>query len=86
MAVVDRLGRPVAVGTRVRVLKVTPSLKERLPEDEWQELTTIVGQVFEVCEVDEYGFAWVEKWFESEAEGRYCHALALEASEMEVVS
>ena len=37
-------------------------------------------------EVDECGWTWVEKWFESEDEGRYCHSVALAAEEMEVVS
>ena len=86
MSPVDRLGNPVAVGTRVRVLQITPSLKDRLPANEWQELETMVGQVFEVCQLDEYGWAWVEKWFESDADGRFCHRLALAADEMEVVS
>ena len=36
-----------AVGTRVRVLQITPSLKDRLPANEWQELETMVGQVFD---------------------------------------
>jgi hypothetical protein len=82
---VDRLGQAVSVGTRVRVLEVTPYLKDRLPAQEWQRLQSMVGEVFEVYEIDEYGGTWVEKWFESEDEGRHCHCLALDATEMEVV-
>jgi hypothetical protein len=65
---------------------IAPYLKERLPADEWRELQTMVGEIFEVSEIDEYGHPWVEKWFESSKEGRYCHSLALEADEMEIVS
>jgi hypothetical protein len=85
-APVDRRGTAVAIGTRVRVLEITPYFKRTLPPEEWAELQTMVGEVFEVCEVDEYGLAWVEKWFES-SEGRsYCHSLALAPEEMEVVA
>jgi hypothetical protein len=82
---VDRLGVPLSVGTRVRVLEIAAYLKERLPSDEWARLQTMVGEVFEVSEIDEYGQAWVEKWFQSDEEGRYCHSLALESHEMEAV-
>jgi len=53
--VTDRNGVPVTVGTRVRVLAITPSLERDLPADEWQDLKTMVGEVFEVYEIDEYG-------------------------------
>jgi hypothetical protein len=82
---VDRLGKSIAVGTRVRVLKITPFLKDSVPPEEWDDLQTMVGEVFPVCEVDEYGWPWVEKWFESKEEGSYCHSLALAPDEMEVV-
>jgi hypothetical protein len=42
----------------------------------------MVGEVFEVCEIDAYGHALIEKWFEK---GRYCHSLAVEAHEVEIV-
>jgi hypothetical protein len=83
---VDRLGQRVSLGTRVRVLEVSPFLKDSLPADEWQRLETMVGEVFDVYEIDEYGWAWVEKWFESGEDGRNSHFLALAANEMEVVS
>ena len=81
---VDRLGKSVVVGTRVRVLKIASFLKDTLPPEEWDELKTMVGEVFPVCEVDEYGSPWVEKWFKSEEEGSYCHSLALAPDELEV--
>ena len=86
MTPIDRLGKRVTVGTRVRILQIAPYLKDSLPAEEWEELQTLVGEVFAVCEVDEYGAAWVEKWFESEENGRYCHSLSLAPDEMEVVS
>ena len=80
-------GRPVDVGTRVRVLKLGPFVKRGLPPDECQELdTTMVGQVFDVYEVDEHGAAWVEMlWYDKDGES-HSHSLALAANEMEVIS
>jgi hypothetical protein len=81
----DRLGRPVNVGTKVRVLEVGRALKQGLPLDEWHELETMIGEVFEVFEVDEYGSAWVEKlWRDGDGLSR-SQTLALRAHELEVV-
>ena len=85
MAPTDHHGRPVVVGTKVRVLKIALSLKANLPSNEWDELQTMVGQVFKVTEVDEYGHPWVEKWWKEADRGSFCHSLALESDEMEVV-
>ena len=54
---IDGHGRPEAVGTRVRVRELAESLKQGVPADEWQELETIVGEVFEVYGIDECGAA-----------------------------
>jgi hypothetical protein len=80
----DCSGRPVVVGTRVRVLVVARFLKQELPPDEWRELETMAGEVFEVFEIDEYGAAWVEKWWDAGDGQRHSHSLALESEEMEV--
>ena len=81
----DRNGRPVGVGTRVRVLGLAPFLKRDLPPSEWRELETMVGEIFEVYEIDEHGAAWVEKvWHDGDGE-HHSHSLALESHEMEVV-
>src|SRR5258708_22497388 len=82
----DRNGRTVGVGTRVRVLEVTQALRESVSPDEWDELQTMVGQVFEVYEIDEYDSAWVEKqWLTENGEYSHGHFLALDPHEMEVV-
>jgi hypothetical protein len=82
----DCCGRPVDVGTRVRLLNLAPFLKRGLPPDEYQELDTMVGQVFDVYQVDEYGAARVEMlWYDKEGES-HSHSLALAPNEMEVIS
>jgi len=81
----DCNGRSVSVGTRVRVLKIASALKRELPADEWMDLQSMVGDVFEVYEIDEHGSAWVEKsWDEGNGQSRR-HSLALDSDEMEVV-
>jgi hypothetical protein len=75
-------GQPVSVGSRVRVLEVAPFLERDLPPHEWAELLTMRGEVFEVYEIDEYGNAWVEKWFDGPDETRSSHSLGLAPNEM----
>jgi hypothetical protein len=81
---VDCHGRTVEVGMRVRVLRVSPSLQKEIPPDEWQNLQSMVGEVLEVSEIDEYGSAWVEKTWDTGADRRLSHSLALAADEMEI--
>jgi len=81
----DCHGRPVDIGTRVRILELARSLKRDLPPDELRELETMVGEVFEVCEIDQYGGVWVEKWWHDGDGQSHSHGLALASHEFEVV-
>jgi hypothetical protein len=81
----DRHGAPVTVGTRVRVVEIASFLERDLPSDEWQDLKTIVGEVFEVYEIDEYDGAWVEKIWTQEDGAERSHSYSLASHEMEVV-
>lgn len=81
----DRSGHLVRVGTRVRVIEIALRLKCDLPPDEWLELQTMVGEVFEVYGIDESGSAWVEKCWTDADGGQSSHSLALAPHEMEVV-
>ncbi len=65
------------VGTRVRVVSLSGKWLDELPGDEKDEVLSMIGQVFEVEEIDEYGQPWVRK---------RSHSVALESYEMEVVS
>jgi hypothetical protein len=81
----DRTGLPISVGTRVRVLEIPSSLLRDLPPEERQALESMIGEVFEVSEIDEHGTAWVEKAFDQLDGERHHHSLALDSHEMEVV-
>ena len=81
----DRNGQSVEIGTKVRVLEVADSVMRDLPPQERRDLMSMVGEVFEVYEIDQYGSAWVEKtWHAGDGEYR-SHSLGLSAHEMEVV-
>lgn len=65
------------VGTRVRVLCLSGKWLDELPGGEKDEVLSMIGEVFEVEEIDEYGQPWVRK---------RSHSVALTTCEMEVVS
>jgi hypothetical protein len=82
----DRNGLLVQTGTVVRVLQVRPSVLGPLSQEEALRVKSLVGEALSVYEVDEWGSAWVEKWW-SEGNGKSAsHSLALSPDEMEVVS
>jgi len=82
----DKHGRPVTVGSRVRLLELSPRFLESLPADEIEDVRSMIGEVFEVDEIDQYGCAWVGKGWSIPEEGKYTgHSLALDANEMELV-
>ena len=82
----DRHGRTVAVGSRVRVVAISQSLIDVLPEGEKEDVKSMVGDVLEVYEIDSHGAPWVEKGWPSESGKTYrSHSVALDSSEMELV-
>jgi hypothetical protein len=82
----DRNGIPVAVGTIVRVLDVPERLLVRLPEDEAARVKSMKDAVLSVYEIDQWGSAWVMKWWNIGEEQSLSHSLALAPAEMEVVA
>ena len=82
----DRTGNIVSVGTRVRLLSLSGQWLEELPAEEKQDVLSMIGEVFEVEEIDEYGHPWVRKSWPNEDEGKcHSHSIALEPHEMELV-
>ena len=81
----DRNGTTVEVGTKVRVLKISESVFTRPSDDEAVLVRSMEGESFAVYEIDEWGGAWVEKWWSLDVGESISHSLGLEASEMEVI-
>ena len=82
----DKDGRKIQVGLRVKVLDISPSLLAQLTDEEKPYVISMKGEVFTVYEIDEYGQAWVEKWWSKNQPGSFSHSLGLLPAEMEVVS
>ena len=83
--VLDRNGKPVLVGSRVRVVAIAAFLERDLPPEEWERVRSMLGEVLEVYEIDKWGGAWVEKEFPS-VPGQYqSHSLSVASDEMELV-
>lgn len=83
----DIHGALVTVGSSVRLLSLSEDWLHQLPAEEASELQSMIGKIFDVVEVDQYGGAWIVK-SSSEEKGDSCrsHSLALEPHEMEIVA
>jgi hypothetical protein len=57
LASVDNSGRPIQVGTKVRIVSVT-SCASGLPRQDQIRLKSYEGQIFEILEIDRYGMIW----------------------------
>ena len=55
----DRNGKKVLVGSRVRVVAIAAFLERDLPPEEWECVRSMLGEVFEIYEIDEWGGTWV---------------------------
>lgn len=83
----DKHGNIVEVGARVRLLSLSGKWLEELPQEEKGDVLSMIGETFEVEEIDEYGHPWVRKCWPNEQEGTcHSHSIALEPHEMELVS
>ena len=82
---VDINGQKVEVGARVKVLHIDPKITEHLSDYEAQDINSMLNQVLEVYEIDEYDCAWVEKWWQRGDGQSESHSLALSSNEMELV-
>ena len=75
----------MTVGCCVRVLEVPASLQRDLPADEWADVSSMLGQVLEVYELDEWGQAWVQQVFPHRDASYHSHSLGLDPHQMERV-
>ncbi|MBV6813752.1 hypothetical protein ACE15N_03105 [Xanthomonas campestris pv. passiflorae] len=78
----DSRGLVVRVGTRVHVLHLHHSTVCHLPQLERDRLFSMVGDTFEVYEVDRWGQAWVEKQWHQGEDLVDSHSLGLEPQQM----
>ncbi len=82
----DRNGNIVKEGSNVKVVAIDPSVINKLNEKEKVNVNSMLGQVFEVEEIDNYGSAWVTKWWKSKESESFSHSLGLSSSEIELTN
>lgn len=68
----------------MRVLKISAWLEHQIPADEFARLSSLVGQVLPISEIDEWGAAWIEAEFPHSPGRIHSHDLALDSDEMEL--
>lgn len=74
------------IGDRIRLLTLTGNWLNELPDDERDDVLSMIGEVFEVEEIDKYGQPWIRKSWPNLQEGKCrSHSIALESQEMELV-
>jgi hypothetical protein len=80
----DRNGKPVTVGARVRLVTLSGTWVEDLPQEERVDVASMIGAVFTV-EIDEDGDVWVERRWDDGGGISHGHSIRLDPHEMELV-
>ena len=81
----DVNGKVVRVGSRVRVLKIPAGVTKNLSDKETRDVNSMLNDVLEVYEIDDYGCAREEKWWDRGEGKSESHSLSLSSVEMELV-
>lgn len=81
----DRNGATVVVGSKVRLLCLDDEFLRSLPRGEVEDVKSMIGEVFRIYEIDEFGQAWIEKVWQVAEDQTMSHSLALDSREMELV-
>lgn len=58
---IDQRGNPICVGDKILVLKIPDSLIHDMNEESRKVIEGCKNQIMKIYELDEYGFAWLEK-------------------------
>jgi len=81
----DVNGVSVAAGDQVRVISVRDSVLDRLDPEERLRVASMTGAVFPICEIDEWGGAWIRLEWKTGQGRSMSHAISLASTEMERV-
>jgi len=66
------------------VLAIGPDVISRLAEEEKEDVLSMIGEEFEIDEIDEFGGAWISKSWDRGNDRIESHSLALTSEEMEL--
>jgi hypothetical protein len=76
----------LGTGSRVRLLSLSGQWLNELPPDEIADVKSMIGKLFVIEEVDNYGQPWIRKsWIDSIEGTCHGHSIALEPHEAKCV-
>ena len=81
----DKSGESLRVGDSIRLLSLDLSMFAYSTEEEKEDIISMVGETFEIEEIDENGDAWITKLWERDNLEFESHSLRLAPAEMERV-
>lgn len=85
----DKNGEKVSIGSKVKLLFLQEGVWfDHLPDNEKDDLRSMVGEIFEVEEINGYGNPEITKWWHEEDEDEcrsMCHSLYVEPEQIEIV-
>ncbi|MCB1681993.1 MAG: hypothetical protein KDI65_08665 [Alphaproteobacteria bacterium] len=81
----DRNGKTLKVGSKVKVIKLDENLFLNLPADEIENLKSMIGEVFEIKELEGQRGGWIEKWWYFSDGRSMGHEISLAGHELELV-
>jgi len=73
----DKHGKIIEVGDFVRVVNIDRTMRASLQAEEKVKIKSMLNEVFQVYEIDEYEQAWIEKQWEKNSENLESHSLGL---------
>jgi len=80
--VLDIDDKEVRIGDSVEVLEIDEVISRRLNKVEKRQVFSMVGNVLEVEDIDEFGCVWVSKEFPTNDQTHFSHGIALEKNQM----
>ena len=83
---IDRNGNEVNLGDKVKVISFDGNYVSRLVPAEQEKIKSMIGEIFTVDEIDEYGGVWVHKvWLNEKGDESEHRGISLSSEEMERV-
>ena len=82
----DKNGKKVQVGSKVKVTNIDHKFISSLPKEEQSDVASMLNEIFEIYEIDQYGQAWVEKQWVRGEDQIESHSLALSPFDMELIT
>jgi len=86
MTTVDCKGMEVQVGSAIRVLEIDATFLNSLQDEERQRVSSMIGEIFEVEEISQGGYATVSKEWDLGDGHVESHSISLAPKEMKLVT